>query len=273
MAKVPFYKIRKSRPYKAFKRKILSSRAYLIRFLFQFPKEVPKDPIFIFNHIPKCGGSSLRKVLEINFRIYPEYPPHEGHFKRSVNLEKIISSFKENRVDYLKLKSWELIMGHYHNQGYEILNRFPDLYENPRICLITFLRDPLLHRLSMYVYSRKKDLAFVRFISIKEYVLSEKNLFARALCCDFSNYKEVMDRYFFIGVTERYKESLKQLKSLLNLAAASEPPHVNRTNSLKELESFTSEDIEKFKALNKLDYLIYEYGLNKLEEKANSVNL
>lgn len=272
MNDVRFLKLRSSKPYKKLKILVFSVRAYLVNKILPFSSEIQKNPIFIFNHIPKCGGSSLRKVLEMNFRIYPEYPPHEGHFKNSVNLEEIVTNFKANRVDYLKLKSWELIMGHYHNQGYEILNRFPDLYENPRICLITFLRDPLLHRLSMYVYSKKKDLAFVRFISIKEYVLSEKDLFAKALCCDFSNYKEVMDRYFFIGVTEQYKESLNQLKSLLNLAAASEPPHVNRTNSLNELESFTSEEIDKFKTLNKLDYLIYEYGLNKLEKKANCVN-
>lgn len=260
MKDVRFLKLRSSKQYKKLKILVFSVRAYLWHKIFPFEKEIREDPIFIFNHIPKCGGSSLKRVLEKKFRIYPEYPPHEFHFKNPEILEMKILEFKNNRVNHHRVKPWQLISGHYQNEGYEITQRFPDLYTNPRIHLITFLRDPFLHRLSMYVYSKKKDLAFVRNLTIKEYVLKEINFFGKALNCDSSNYKEILDNYFFIGLTEKYQQSLNLLGELLNIKLPSQPPHVNRTDSINSLDEFSSKDIEEFKLLNQLDYQIYEYA-------------
>lgn len=266
--KVLFLSLRRSSPYKKLKILTFSARAFFKNMIYPFSSNVHKNPIFIFNHIPKCGGSSLKHVLVKNFRIYAEYPPHELHFKDSKILELEILKFKTNRINYHQIKSWELISGHYHNLGYEITQRFPDLYTNPRIYLITFLRDPLLHRLSMYVYSRKKDLAFVRDLSIKEYVFKEINFFGKALNCDLGNYRDVMNKYFFVGITEYYKESLNQLKSQLNLVSYGEPPHVNRTDSISYLNLFSEEEIFQFKTLNQLDYCIYNYGIELLNKNS-----
>lgn len=268
MNNVRFLKLRRSKPYKKLKILIFSVRAYLLHKIFPFSKEIPKDPIFIFNHIPKCGGSSLKRVLEKKFRFYPEYPPHEFHFKDPEILEIEILNFKNNRIDHLKIKPWELISGHYHNKGYEISQRFPDLYTNPRIHLITFLRDPFMHRLSMYTYSKNKDLGFVRNLTIKEYVFKEINFYGKALDCDMRNYREVIDNYFFIGITEQYKESSSQLKNLLNLVVDSNPPHVNKTNSISHINLFTEEEISQFKSLNQLDYCIYNYGIELLNKNS-----
>lgn len=270
MNDVRFLKLRRSKPYKKLKILIFSVRAYLLNKIFPFSREIPKDPIFIFNHIPKCGGSSLKKVLEKKFRFYPEYPPHEFHFKDPEILESKILEFKNNRINHHRIKPWQLISGHYQNEGYKITQRFPDLYTNPRIQLITFLRDPLLHRLSMYVYSKKKDLAFVRNLEIKDYVFKEINFYGKALDCNIVNYKEVMDNYFFIGITEQYKESLSQMKNLLNLVTDSNPPHVNITNSISNINLFTEEDISQFKSLNQLDYCIYNYGIELLNKNSKS---
>ncbi|WP_268035828.1 sulfotransferase family 2 domain-containing protein [Algoriphagus sp. PAP.12] len=257
-----FLKIRRSKPYQYLKDKFLYVRAYVRWKLNPYPKDIGDNPIFVFNHIPKCGGTSLNIVLRKWFILRKDYSPHELKFPDPEKLEIEFSKFENSPPKLSEIKPWEILGGHYHNSKLRLSKRFPEIYENPGLKLITFIREPLEHHLSMYKYGKKRGHDFVKNLSLSQYLENDCNFLAGALECNLENYKSRIDEYFFIGTLEEFQYSMERLARKLGKTELETIPFENQTNSKTLFNSLSEDEIIKFKKNNILDYLIYEYVKN-----------
>jgi hypothetical protein len=93
---------------------------------------------------------------------------------------------------------------------------------------------------------------------LEEYVLLNVNYLANRFPCTENNYKEILCKYFFIGIIERLQEDFNKLGGLIDKPG----------RSLKILNKTTRDDQTiseaarlEFRRRNKLDYNIYNYTL------------
>ncbi|MDN3204706.1 sulfotransferase family 2 domain-containing protein [Algoriphagus sediminis] len=261
MEKKLFGKIRRTDEFQAIKDKILYRKAQVNLLIRPYPKEIGENPIFIFNHIPKCGGSSLNVVLRKWFHFLRDYPPHDLQYPDPLRLIEAQEIYDASALRLDEVKPFQVVAGHYHNHS--LSNRYLNKYGYKNLRLITFLRDPLARRVSLYKYAKKKGHKWVNDLSIDHFVLLESNFMARTMECDEKNYKQVLDSYFFIGLTEDFQTSINKLGEKLNRPIPDEIPFVNRTDSFSQKEKLDEQTINTFKEKNKLDYLVYDYA-NKL---------
>ncbi len=198
----------------------------------------------------KCGGTSLTKSLGNWFSmVYDHY--------RDLNK---INQYKKNRYDINKLNSETCLVGHFNYEGIYLFQRYPEILDDSNnIKAFTFIRNPLSFYVSLYYYSRH----FGRTDNtLEEYIDSNQNLLAYYLPCDEDNYREVLDKYFFIGITEKMQESVDKLAKIIKKRKIS-VSSVNKSKKDSQISIITDDFIEKFKEKNELDYLIYDYCLDK----------
>ena len=100
---------------------------------------------------------------------------------------------------------------------------------------------------------------------LEEHIMEETNFIAGVLDCTEENYKEVLERYFFIGITEHIQLSLDKLAVLLNKRKV-KLPVLNRSQRDSQISSLPPGMINRFKEANELDYRIYNYCLEKFKE-------
>lgn len=258
------YKIRRSKPYQGLKRFYLRNKPYF-RYVGNKStrdKILGERPIFIYNHIPKCGGTSFNVILNDFFSVIYDYPPHELEFNCNTDFLENLKQHEEKIPHYLELKPFQAMSGHYFYNEIFLSNRFKGIYECPRVKLISFLRDPLTHRVSLYAFGIKKGHSYVKGLELEDYILKENNYYSRLFECDINNYKERLEKYFFIGVMEYYNNSIDLLSRKLQMNVNRSIPNINRSNSEKYYGILSEEIKQEFKKSNRLDYLIYEYSLN-----------
>jgi hypothetical protein len=208
----------------------------------------------VFHHIPKCGGTSVRKALEKWFHIVFDYLPDPD------NHPEAAQRYVEQRLDISRLKGRDLLCGHFETKGVYLQDRYPEILQNPnRFRVFTFLRDPLQHRISHYYHV--KSVRNWPTLTLENW-LWRKNLIASTLPCTEADYKQVLDRYFFVGITESLQESMDRLALLLH----KKPVDVPKSNVMQrdeEQEAITPLMHRRFRADNELDYRIYEYVLER----------
>lgn len=214
-------------------------------------KATDTGPVYVFHHIPKCGGSSLLKALASWFILVKEY-----RTEWKMNYPKITS--------LEKLTSRHCLCGHFESEGYYLCQRYPEVLLPGRYKVFTFVRDPLLLILSLYRYERENKLQVLS--SVEEYLLARPNYIASILQVTESDYREIIDRYFFVGILEEAQASLDLLANLIGKQGL----HMPVRNSTRPVpgtgvEELSSDLVAKFKEINRLDYLIYAYCLERYE--------
>ena len=171
-----------------------------------------------------------------------------------------IDVYKINRINTENLNSNDCIIGHYAVEGIYLHQRYPEILTNKdRVRAFTFLRDPFEFFLSFYYYSKENNRMD---LTLQEFLKNNKNLFAYYLPCNESNFREVLDRYFFIGIVEKFEESVKKLSVLLN-RNFTPFPRLNVTKRDDQLKIVNKDFKVRFKQENELDYKIYKYALEK----------
>lgn len=222
----------------------------------------PKEPV-ISIHIPKCGGISLKSVLQHWFgkNLHYHYYHHKkGEFPKKVKIKNFITG---------KLKGNICIHGHFENTaGVGAKQYYPEIKQ-----YFTFVRDPVEmqistfwyeHNLSqsdkLYVEGKKKKLNY----DVDEYLETSKPyshvFFPEGINED--NFIEIINKnYIHIGVLENYQTSLNILAEKLGM----EKIELYKLNYSEREHKPSESSIKKFKEKCSLEYKIFDFAckLNK----------
>jgi len=181
----------------------------VINILFRHYSEYP---VYVFHHIPKCGGSSLLKVLNRWFRVVHDYRESWG-------------KGQPRKIDLSKLKCIHCLSGHFDHDGIYLFQRYPEVMNSNNYRLITFLRDPLQTKLSLYRFEKSKRGDSV---ALTEHLFSRPNYMSNRFPLTKTNYKQILDSYFFVGVIEKAQECVDFLSMELDKKTV-KMPIVNAT--------------------------------------------
>ena len=220
--------------------------------LFRCKRSEKSSPVYVFHHIPKCGGTSLNYLLKQWFVLIKEY--RSG----------LTGEYPE-RIDIKRLTSAHCLSGHFETEGYYLHQRYPELLTSEKYRIFTFVRDPLQVRLSLYRYEKKHyGLAGQ---SVEENLLSQSNYLANRFPVTIDTYKEIIDRYFFIGILEEVQDCINNLAKIIGKKTCPLPWH-NKTSGgyFSDSDKISDAVIDEFKEKNRLDYMVYEYCLEKYKK-------
>jgi hypothetical protein len=202
-------------------------------------------------HIPKCGGTSFRLVLEGIYgdSLWLNYDAHLGQSRDQIQLIP---------------RGTRCIHGHF------LANTFGELVPQPQ--LVTWLRHPVERVVSNYYhYLRSPD---PRDACCRE--LFEKNLsleqFAELdwMRNEATRYMAgtAMDAFAFIGITERFNESVHVFGSMFGVSVPAESPRVNvNPKRLSESYVLSPRTYEHILSLNLRDLICYDMANRALDRQ------
>ena len=224
--------------------------------------------MYLFNHIPKCGGLSYRALLEDLFG-----KDQVTHI--SINREE---EYNPHPADYLQ---FPVLMGHFGVRWNDIIG--------PGRQWMTVLREPVDRVVSTYYFWRHNAplspdspwLYLAQTKSLDAYVRSGhyavrkgiRNLQTRQLADDlrwryrrFSDRdalevaKENLAKFAFIGFYEEFGPSVERMCQFLNMAAPPAIPHVNPTSKRLSVDEIPKSTIDAIVELNRSDLELYAYA-------------
>lgn len=237
---------------------------------------IGEKQVVIFLHIPKTAGTTLRYIIQYQYKpsaIYELYGPSATHSERLEEFKRLSDARKAE----IKIVNAHLGFG---------LHEFL-----PQPCTyITFLRNPVDRVVSMYYYFQRTGNNYVQNLTLKEFIqtyggardnmtkylsgeklkiqLNDPNNEIDYQCSSESleTAKSNLKKHFkIIGIAERFDESLILLKNKLGWKV----PLYDKNNvsknrpSTKEVSKDTLNLIEKF---NEFDIQLYEYAKEIFEE-------
>ncbi|MBK6770940.1 MAG: hypothetical protein IPG78_02105 [Ignavibacteria bacterium] len=213
-----------------------------------------KSPAYIFHHLIKCGGTSLAQAIQNWFKIEVD----------RVELSGDINRFIKYKLNLLNLSSDTCIVSHFQYDGVFLHQRYPELVANKdEFKIFTFIREPLNFRASHYYYTKNDE--WNTGYSLKQVISNDANLISKLIPCNENNFREILDRYFFIGIVEKMQESFDKLAELVHKKRIA-LPFSNRSEKDDQLSKLSPEFIAEFKKKNYLDYMIYDYCLEKFNK-------
>lgn len=242
------------------------------------------EPTYVFNHLPKCYGTSIWLHLRRFMNAHTDYL---WYFRDR-------SEFDAHPYDISTLGAEDLVLGHFNLPGMHLAERYPEIVANPRFQIFTFVREPLEMQVSLYYYAvRMKDAldtpdSPAHYDTLDAYLRASWNLIASALPCDESNYLDVLGRYFFVGVAGQVETSMRvlidrmartfdeaearggvlRMRRKLRAARNLGLPHENRTTRDGQAGEISAETLAIFRERNALDYRIYDYAVRQLATAA-----
>jgi len=225
-----------------------------------------KPAKILFDHLPKCGGSSLNKFL------VSQYPDRRVFI---LNGEDPSGSVRE----FLGLAQWkrhyfDLVMGHRAN---ELLD-----YVHPESLVITVFRDPIDRIISYYYYARREKRHYLHQqlndldMSLDEFAMSditdenrnyytchflgidaveaEKNpdaSVARAL-------ELVSNRYDIIGFLDAMPQFMEDVCKQAGLKGDGGLQKLNETKDRPPKNDISESTIKRIEEMNLLDVKLYQ---------------
>lgn len=218
----------------------------------RFRLDNPGEFIYVFNHIPKAGGTAARFVFGEWHTVIADY--------RKGASEQLTRAFIEQKLDLGSIRRPAFVSGHYGLPGARLHERYPQVFSDPRFRLITFLREPLETALSTYFYVKK--LGRPGFSDdLDKFLAHYRTDYAGVLNCEGTDYAGAIARYWFVGITERFPESIRLLSRKINQRNVP-APMLNVTS--REIEP-SDAAVQLFRKNNCEDYAIYAAACERFE--------
>jgi len=270
-------------------------------------KKEQKNPIYLFMHVPKCGGSTFVKHIKSNFKkeetlnLYPLQEVHHKvpgyeHLKRPGDVKNYLQLLEDTKKDNIKV-----IYGH--NVFYGIHEYFskPSRY-------VTFLRHPVARILSdynmgLYLFDlfkkglinddQQKTLNRRYFIGssgkmrpFEEWIdsartgvnhavffLHARGFLDKQIIEDMTREhleatKKLLEKFYFVGITENFNEDAAFLYGKLGIRNFCENHNVAPRYYLQKNDK---KMIDLIISKNQLDAELYEHAkkLNREFKKQN----
>jgi hypothetical protein len=227
---------------------------------------------FVFHHVPKCAGTSFVSELYKIFCVISDYDKDYTDFNHYLN-----SKFPEK---YLNMRS--ILVGHWNQEGNYFFQRYPRLFNNPRVFSICFLRDPFEVSCSLFKYQKKHKLSDqYTFSTLEDHFRFNKNLLSSWIGYSGDSPQSFLHKYQFVGVVENFNKNLLSLKKSMlkfcaefnNVEMSFQVSHQIQQNFPVELprlndsssppNEFNFKDYhDLFIDNNQLDYKLYNAALN-----------
>lgn len=233
---------------------------------------------FIFLHAPRTAGTTVNRIFEANFA--------EG---------ELLSVYTDEQYKTLRSMGPETLQGVRLIQGHVFLDLYsPPMFRGCGVRPVTFLREPVARLVSEYLFlktwRRNHLYTFLNEnrVGFREYLQSEnrrlkyrgKNFLTRFLTgaevppggghgAELSTAKKNLETVFeFVGITERFDESLLLLAPLLGLGnVVYESRNVLRSKNTPDI---SQEDLELARELNATDVELYAFACELFDQRVQA---
>jgi hypothetical protein len=222
--------------------------------------------MLIYVHIPKTAGSTMRSLLQRNFkrRFFGVYTDRRGEFLTDDELIQLVRHIYPAK---------EVLSGH------DIRPLQEKSVQGIDLRYVTFIRHPFSRAISLYYFEKKHTVSsHVSQKSFKEYVqqrpshdkaISNWQAFNISSQGTFEHAKELLDDFLMVGLVERFDLSLIWLQECLGENYLRYIGYTRQNVSRKKQYSISNlpQNIQDELAdLNQEDLKLYEYAKKRLEE-------
>lgn len=244
--------------------------------------DLASDDVLLFLHIPKTAGLSMISLLEQQFKreeiLELHSVPGQGRTEKSVVLEGLGMRSQE-----LKQRI-RLIRGHLSFGPYDTLI-WRYIVQTPVV--ITLLRDPVERTISAYMHMRRnvvnnpgfqeKYPTILDWVKDPENAHRVVNRLTRQIVGAYfrgrrlsegkgglsdqallSIAKQRLEQFPFVGLTERFQESMNLLHHTFGWDLPAEVPQINVSPTRISRFDFSSEEIEAIRERTNLDEDLYK---------------
>ncbi len=225
----------------------------------------------VFLHLPKTAGNSLIEIISNNIQ-YGEQCPVRS-WEEFVNKSKLLRGYKFHT-------------GHLY-YDFKYLMKF-----NPNF--VTFLREPVSRIVSEYRFicrtphhlrhEKVRAMSFEQFIETPGYL----DIYQRFLTCrpsgtlrkpDFYRMLPVssaeavkvaikrMENFFFIGLTERFSESISVFTKIMGWEFPAEIPQSNKSPSVTANQLLTDHVLATIRQRAPVEFQIYDHAVEIVNRK------
>ena len=176
--------------------------------------------MMLFAHVPKSGGTNVKKYYQCVLQSTEMFPPQEGE-----------PLFKGTTKESAKTT---LVLGRLAHAP----NYFGDSHELPKAKAFTMLRHPVERMVSHYYYLQKAswergyDPDLGNKMSLVEFSAGHANILLKAFIYNqelaygddddgkLQLAKELLDQYYVVGLTDQMTESLRRFDAFFGIDAA-----------------------------------------------------
>ncbi len=229
----------------------------------------------VFLHIPKTAGTSFRRILEHNYpgpklvSLYCHFPFDDELTQRLRARARVAEAFvghipfgvdqalgvSADYVTFLRHPIERAISYYRHNERHSDSPHYHQLKQG--ISLVALLRAGQMPEMNnnmtrMLVGSRDNS------------ILDDDAVLDRAL-------RNLKERFVFVGVTERFDESLKVLADRLDWPAGGQIPQLNQAPQCASAP-VSEETLECISHYNRLDAQLYSYACERLARDIDSIS-
>jgi len=238
------------------------------------PKVTTSDR-YLFDHIPRTGGMSMKKIFDDLFG-----PENVSPIVRWQPAEQIMA----------QLPTTTMITGHFWHAPGGLARR--------QRAYLTMLRRPEDWALSLYYFLRHNDVdeddivRLARTMNLRAFVMSDDPVVLEAIsnflvhhfdqlsddryatdeAADaLSRAKAVIEQYDFLGIHEEFGDSLDMMSYRFGWPAIDDVPAVNQARQRRSLEETEPEVRARLTALNELDRELYEHAVRLFGERRRAI--